>query len=93
MVTTSLNSNPSVIGNRSSRESIEDLSGYAADLPVSRKCRIAPDGTRLPEGSGSQKLLHGSSNSILVTQTNVGDQKRSPVVVVADSIFESIRVH
>jgi len=89
----STSSNPSVIGNRLSRELIADMSGYAADLYVPRKCRIAPDGTRLPEGSESPKPLHRSSNSTLVAQTNVVDQKQSPVVVVTDPILESIRVH
>ena len=93
MVTTSTSLNPSVIGNRLFRESIEDLSSYAADSNVFRECRIAPDGTRLPEGSVSPKLLHRTSNSTLVAQTSIGDQKRSSVVVVADPILESIRVH
>jgi len=57
------------------------------------KCRIAPDGTRLPEGSESPKLPHRSSNSMLVTPTDiVGDEKES-VVLVADPILGSIRVH
>jgi hypothetical protein len=93
VVTTSTSLNPPVIGNRLSRELIEDLSSYAADLYVSRKCRVAPDGTRLPEGSESPKSLHRTSHSTLVTQTNIGDQKQPPVVVVADPILESIRVH
>ena len=93
MVATSTSLNPSAIGNRLSRELIEDVSSYATDLYVFRKCRIAPDGTRLPEGSGSPNLPHTSSNSTLVAQTNIGDQKRSSVVVVADPILESIRVY
>ena len=59
---------------------------------MSRKCRIAPDGTRLPEGSGSLKLSRRSSNSTLVAQTNIGDQKHS-VSVGIDPIPESVGVH
>ena len=59
---------------------------------VYRKCRIAPDGTRIPEGTGSPKLLHRSSGSTLVTKTDDGDQKRLPVAV-ADPVLESVSVY
>jgi len=56
------------------------------------KCRIAPDGTRLPEGFMSPKLSHRSSNSTLVVQTNVGDQKQSALLTV-DPVPEVISIH
>jgi len=56
------------------------------------KCRVAPDGTRLPEGSESPKLERRSSDMTLVTQTNIGDQKPL-VLAVADPIPESVSVH
>ena len=95
VVNTSTSSNPPVTGNRLSRELIRDLSSYAADLYVHRKCRIAPDGTRLSEGFESPKISHRSSNSILVAQTNIiRDQKQSAVpVAVADPTLGPIRVH
>lgn len=58
------------------------------DHIVSR-CRIAPDGTRLPDGSASPKLSHRSSNSTLV---NGGDGKSS-VLVAVDPIPEAISIH
>ena len=57
-----------------------------------RKCRIAPDGTRLPEDSESPDPSLKSSNSTLVIQTNAGDQKE-PVLVAFDPIPESVIVH
>lgn len=56
------------------------------------KCHIAPDGTRLPEGSASPKLLRRSSNSTLVAQTNVGDQKPS-VLTTVELIPEAISTY
>jgi len=56
------------------------------------KCRIAPDGTRLPEGSDSPKVSRRSSNSTLVGQTIIRDHKES-VVVTRDPILESVSVH
>jgi len=57
-----------------------------------RKCRIAADGTRLPEGSGSSDLLYKSPDSALAAQTNVGDQKES-VLAGLDPIPEAVSVH
>lgn len=56
-----------------------------------RKCRIAADGTRLPEGSGSPSLSQKSSNSTLVAKINVGDRKQS--VLGADLVLEGVSVH
>lgn len=56
------------------------------------KCRIAPDGTRLPGGSISPKLPHSNSKSPLVASTNVIDPKQS-VLVTVDPIPEAISIH
>ncbi|KAF9786931.1 CRAL-TRIO domain-containing protein [Thelephora terrestris] len=56
------------------------------------KCRIAPDGTRLLEGSASPELSHRSSNSTLVPQTNIGDQKQS-VLSTVNPVSEAISTH
>lgn len=56
------------------------------------ECRISPDGTRLPGGSASPKSLRRNSNSTLVAQTNVGDQKPSLLTTV-DLIPEAISIH
>jgi len=56
------------------------------------KCRIAPDGTRLPRGLASPKLSHRSSNSTLVAQTNLGDQKQ-PALLTVDPVPEVISIH
>jgi len=56
------------------------------------KCRIAPDGTRLPEDSTSSKLSSTSSDSTLVTQTSIEDRKQL-VLMAADPIPESVSVH